>query len=239
MYTIFKKEFNTFFASTMGYGIVGLFLLFNGLLLWYFKGNWNIFNTGFADLQAYFDSTPWLLIFLIPAITMRFFSDEYSMGTIEILKTRPLTSWQIVLGKYFAGLAVIFISLIPTILYAISINQLALPQKIDGGSMMGSYLGLFILAATFTSIGIFASILSKNQIIAFLIGFIINLFFYFGWEQMAILNDKLPNFFQKPGMFAHYKSLGRGVIDSRDLVYFLSLGFLFLWITKKIFAAKK
>jgi ABC-2 type transport system permease protein len=238
MLAIFKKEFNLFFAGPIGYIVVGLFLLFNGLLLWYFKGNWNIFNIGFGDLQAFFESTPWLLLFLIPAITMRSFSDEYATGTIEILKTRPLTSWQIVLGKFLAGLAVIFLSLIPTFLYAISISQLTKPAVIDWGSIMGSYFGLFLVAMVFTAIGLFASILSKNQIIAFLVGLLLNFILYFSLEQLALWNPELPGFVQKLGIYEHYKSIGRGVLDSRDLIYFFSLGFFFLWLTKNKFASK-
>jgi ABC-2 type transport system permease protein len=238
MFAIFKKEFNAFFASSIGYLVVGLFLLFNGLLLWYFKGNWNIFNIGFADLQAFFESTPWLLVLLIPAITMRMFSDEYLTGTIEILKTRPITVWQVVMGKFFAGLSVVFLSLIPTLLYAISISRLAQPARIDWGSIIGSYLGLFLLGAAFTTIGLFASILSKNQLIAFLVGLILIFVLYWGFEQWALWNNNLPVFIQKLGMFDHYKSIGRGVVDSRDLIYFGSVIFLFLWLTKQKFAQK-
>ena len=236
MFAIFKKEFNAFFASSIGYLVVGLFLLFNGLLLWYFKGNWNIFNIGFADLQAFFESTPWLLVLLIPAITMRMFSDEYLTGTIEILKTRPITVWQVVMGKFLAGLSVVFLSLIPTLLYAISISRLAQPAHIDWGSIIGSYLGLFLLGAAFTAIGLFSSMLSKNQLIAFLIGLIFLFVLYWGFEQLALWNNNLPAFIQKLGMFDHYKSMGRGVVDSRDLVYFGSVIFLFLWLTKQKFA---
>lgn len=236
MIAILKKEFNNFFAGTIGYIVVGLFLLFNGLLLWYFKGNWNIFNIGFADLQAFFDMTPWLLLILIPAITMRMFSDEYTTGTIEILKTRPITAWQVVFGKFSAGLAVVFLSLIPTILYAISIYRLALPEKIDFGPIIGAYLGLFLVATVFTSIGLFTSILSKNQIIAFLLGLILNFILYYFFEQMSIWNNSLPSFVQKLGIIEHFKSIGRGVLDTRDIVYFFCVSFLFLWLTKERFS---
>lgn len=232
MYSIFKKEFNAFFTSPIGYMVVGLFLLFNGLLLWFFKGNWNILNTGFADMQAFFDSTPWLFLFLIPAITMRTFSDEFTSGTIEILKTRPITNWQIVMGKFWSSLALIVLSLLPTLVYAISIGILAKPAQIDWGTIIGSYLGLFFLGASFTAIGLFASILSKNQIVAFLIAILISFILYYGIEQGAIWYPKFPLFFQKFSLFEHYKSISKGVLDSSDFIYFTSVCFIFLYLTK-------
>ena len=231
MFSILKKEFNAFFASPIGYLVVGLFLLFNGLLLWYFKGNWNILNTGFADMQGFFDIAPWLLLLLIPAITMRMFSDEFTTGTIEILKTRPVSGWQIVLGKFWAALGLIVLSLLPTFIYAISISQLAKPASIDWGSIIGSYIGLVFLASSFTAMGLFASILSKNQIIAFLLGILLIFTLFYGLEQWVAWYPNLPNFFQKLSLYEHYKSIGKGVLDTRNLLYFLSVNFLFLFLT--------
>jgi ABC-2 type transport system permease protein len=211
---------------------VGLFLLFNGLLLWFFKGNWNIFNTGFADMQAFFDSTPWLFLFLIPAISMRSFSDEFANGTIEILKTRPLSSWQIVLGKFIAILALIFISLLPTFIYAISISKLAQPMSIDWGPIVGSYIGLFFLAMTFSAISLFASILSKNQIVAFLIGLLISFIMFYGIEQTAIWYPDLSDGIQNLSLYDHFLKVSKGVLDLKDLFYFFSLSFIFLFLTK-------
>lgn len=232
MYAVFKKEFNSFFTSPIGYLVIGLFLLFNSLLLWFFKGDWNIFNTGFADLQAFFDSVPWLLLFLVPAITMRSFSDEYSNGTIEILKTRPLSNWQIVLGKFFATLALILISLLPTLTYAFSISILALPAQIDWGPIVGSYIGLVFLSAVYTSIGLFTSIVSKNQIISFLVGLLFIFFLFYGIEQFVLWYPTLPNYLHNSSIFSHLKSISKGVIDSKDMLYFLSIGLFFLYLTK-------
>lgn len=232
MLSIFKKEFNTFFASPIGYVVVGLFLLVNSLLLWFFKGNWNIINTGFADMQAFFNSTPWLFILLIPAITMRTFSDEYTNDTIEILKTRPLTNWQIVWGKFLSSLSLIVISLLPTLIYAYSITRLASPEKIDWGTIIGSYIGLLFLGATFTAIGLFASILSKNQIVVFLIGVLLCFVLYFGIEQWALWYPNSPNFVQKLSLYEQYKSMGKGVLDSSSLIYIISVGLFFLYLTK-------
>ncbi|HIP47503.1 MAG TPA: gliding motility-associated ABC transporter permease subunit GldF [Lutibacter sp.] len=232
MIALFKKDFNAFFTSPIGYLVVGLFLLFNSLLLWFFKGDWNIFNTGFADMQAFFDSTPWLLLFLVPAITMRSFSDEYSNGTIEILKTRPLSNWQIVLGKFFATFTLILISLVPTLIYAFSISILAQPAHIDWGPIIGSYVGLSLLGAVFISIGLFTSILSKNQIVAFLVGLLLIFMLFYGIEQIVLWYPSLPNFMQNISLYTHLKSISKGVIDSRDLLYFLSVCLFFLFLTK-------
>ena len=232
MIAILKKEFNSFFTSPIGYLVVGLFLLSNGLMLWFFKGSWNIFNTGFADMQAFFDSTPWLLLFLIPAINMRSFSDEFSNGTIEILKTRPLTNWDIVFGKFLASLSLLFISLLPTLLYAFTISILAQPASIDWGPIIGSYIGLFFLAMVFNAIGLFASILSKNQIVAFLIGLLLSFLFYYGIEQLVLWFPELALFFQKFSLYEHFSSISKGVLDSRDLLYFASISFVFLFFTK-------
>jgi len=231
MFSIFRKEFNTFFSSTIGYLVMGLFLLFNGLLLWLFKGSWNILNTGFADMQGFFDIAPWLLLLLIPAVSMRMFSDEYTSGTIEILKTRPLSGWEIVMGKFFAALTLIVLSLLPTLIYAFSIAQLAQPERIDWGSIIGSYIGLIFLSSSFTAIALFASILSKNQIVSFLLGIVLIFILFYGITQWIEWYPNLPSVFQRIGLYEHYKSIGKGVLDSRNLIYLSSVSFLFLFLT--------
>jgi ABC-2 type transport system permease protein len=231
MYAIFKKEFTHFFSASIGYLVVGLFLLFNSLLLWVFKGNWNIITTGFADLQNFFISTPWLFLLLIPAINMRMFNDEFTTGTIELLKTKPLSGWDIVFGKFLAGMSLIALSIIPTLVYAISIAQLALPENIDWGRIIGSYFGLLFLASALTSTSLLASILSKNQIIALLLGGLFSVLFYYGIDLWAEWLPNLPDFIQGLSLAEHYKSIGKGVIDSRDVVYFLSFTGLFLYLT--------
>lgn len=236
MIAILKKEFNLFFASPIGYLVIAVFLIVNGLFLWVFKGEFNILNAGFADLNSFFYSTPWFFIFLIPAITMRSFTDEIRQGTIEILKTKPLTNWQIILGKYFGALLLIVLALIPTITYVYTVFQLGNPiGNLDFGSTLGSYFGLLFLASAFTSIGLFASTLSNNQIVAFIIGAALCFILFYGFDAFAELNI-VENFnLENIGMNAHFKSISRGVIDTKDIVYFLSINFLFLFLTKEKF----
>lgn len=233
MIPILKKEFNAFFASPVAYLVIGIFLLINGLFLWVFKDNFNILNAGFADLSSFFYLSPWLFLFLIPAITMKSFADEFNSGTIEILKTKPVTDWQIVLGKFLACLVLVIIALVPTIIYVYTIYQLANPiGDIDFGSIIGSYLGLLFLATSYTAIGLFTSTISKNQIVAFILGVFITFLLFYGFDALASLSTTNSYFIQKLGINEHFKSISRGVIDTRDIVYFTSVTFFFLFITK-------
>ena len=233
MFAILKKELNTFFASPIGYLVIAVFLLVNGLFLWVFKGDFNILNAGFSDLSSFFYLAPWFFIFLIPAITMRSFSDEIRSGTIEILKTKPLSNWQIVLGKYFGALLLIILALVPTLTYVYTVDQLGNPVgNLDFGSTLGSYFGLLFLAAAFTAIGLFTSILSNNQIVAFIIGVVLSFLMFYGFEAIAELNIFQNYSIQNFGMLEHYKSISRGVIDTKDILYFVSVTFFFLYLTK-------
>ena len=232
MIAILRKEFNSFFASPIAYLVIGVFLLINGLLLFLFKDDFNILNAGFADLNSFFFVTPWVFIFLIPAITMKSFADEFSSGTIELLKTKPISNWQIVLGKFWAVLLLVVIALLSTITYVYTVYQLANPiGNIDFGATIGSYIGLLFLAATYTAIGLFTSTLSKNQIVAFILGVFSTFFLFYGFD--AISNSFDNNLtIQQIGINEHFKSISRGIIDTRDLVYFISVTIFFLFITK-------
>jgi len=234
MLAIFKKEFNSFFTSTIAYLTIGIFLLINGLFLWVFDDGFNILNAGFADLTSFFYLAPWILIFLIPAITMKTFADEFRSGTIEILKTRPITNVTLVLGKFFAILTLLIIVLIPTFVYVYSIHELGNPVgNLDYGSISGSYLGLFLLASSFASIGIFTSTLSKNQVVAFLLGICMVFLFYYGFDAVSSLFGDYSYTIKLFGMNEHYKSISRGVIDSRDVLYFMSIIIFFLFVSKQ------
>lgn len=231
MLAILKKEINSFFASSIGYLVIAIFLTLNGLFLWLFKGEFNILDYGFADLSSFFLLAPWILIFLIPAVTMRSFSDEKKQGTLELLLTKPISNFYIVLGKYFGSLILILIALLPTLLYVYTIYQLGSPVgNLDTGSIVGSYFGMLFLAATYTAIGIFTSSLTNNQIVAFITAGIICLILYIGLEGFAEVTSIF--YLEKLSMSFHYKSMSRGVLDSRNLVYFLSLTSFFLILTK-------
>ncbi len=232
MFPILKKEFNSFFASPIAYLVIGVFLLVNGLFLWVFKDDLNILNAGFADLNSFFLLAPWILLFLIPAITMKSFADELNSGTIETLKTKPITDWQIVLGKFSASLLLIIVALAPTLTYVYTILQLGNPKgNLDIGSTLGSYIGLLFLAATYTSIGLFTSTFSKNQIVAFILGVFITFFLFYGFDAIASLFSNSYSV-QLFGINEHFKSISRGVIDTRDVIYFISVTSFFLLLTK-------
>ncbi|PKG52708.1 gliding motility-associated ABC transporter permease subunit GldF [Olleya sp. 1-3] len=231
MLAILKKEINSFFASPIGYLVIAIFLLLNGLFLWVFKGEFNILDNGFADLSPFFLLAPWILIFLIPAVTMRSFSDEKKQGTLELLLTKPISTLQLVLGKYLGAFVLIIIALLPTILYVYTVYQLGNPTgNIDFGSTLGSYFGLLFLVAAYTAIGVFASTLSDNQIVAFIVAVFLCLFFFIGFEGIADVASS--NMIEQLGMNAHYKSMSRGVLDTRDIIYFLSVTILFIALTK-------
>ena len=232
MKAILLREINSFFGSPIGYLVIAIFLLLNGLFLWVFDGDFNILNSGFADLSPFFTLAPWILIFLIPAVTMRSFSDEKKQGTLELLLTKPLSISAIVNGKFFAALLLITIAIIPTFLYVWAIYGLGLPEgNIDLGSTLGSYFGLLFLIAAYAAIGIFTSSLSDNQIVAFILAVFICFALYFGFEGIASYFGILQSTVSGFGMDAHFKSMARGVLDTRDILYFVSITILFLALT--------
>jgi ABC-2 type transport system permease protein len=234
MLAILRKEINSFFSSSIGYLVIALFLILNGLFLWFFESDFNIFDYGFADLTPFFTLAPWILIFLIPAITMRSFSEEKRLGTLELLLTKPISGWHIVLGKYFGAFVLILLALIPTLTYVYTVWTLGNPVgNLDVGSTLGSYFGLLFLIAAYTSIGVLTSTLSQNQIVAFIVAVFICFFMYFGFEGIAstdIFGD-FNGLVEKIGMKTHFDSIARGVIDTRDVIYFVSITDFFLFLT--------
>ncbi|MCF6350560.1 MAG: gliding motility-associated ABC transporter permease subunit GldF [Flavobacteriaceae bacterium] len=224
-----KKELQIFFATPIGYLVIALFLVFNSLFLFVFKTDFNILNAGFADLNAFFYLTPWTFIFIISAITMRSFSDEIQTGTIEILKTKPITNWQIIFGKYVASLILICIALVPTLIYFFTVYKLGNPiGNIDFASTLGSYIGLLFLASAFITIGLFSSTFSNNQIVSFLIANCISFALYYVFELLGTSNITI----RKLGMHQHFQNISKGIIDTRDLIYFLSITIFFFLMTK-------
>ncbi len=242
MWTLFKKEISGFLNSVLGYVVISVFLLVNGLFLWVFPLESNILDFGYANIDGLFLIGPFVFLFLIPAITMRFFAEEKKTGTIELLMTRPLTDLQVIMAKYFAALALVVISILPTLLYYFSVYQLGFPKgNIDSGGMWGSYIGLFFLGASFVAIGLFASSLTDNQIISFILAVVLSGFLYIGFEFIYGLDlfGSADLLVKTLGLSAHYSAMSRGVIDSRDLVYFLSIIVLFLLFTKLSIESRK
>ncbi len=234
MWSICKKELRQFFSSLTGYIAILVFLLVNGLVLFVF--NDNILDFGYATLDRFFQLAPWILLLLIPAIAMRSFADEFRTGTYEILQTRPLTRWQIIGGKYTGSLIVVFIALIPTIVYIFSIQRLSSGEGIDLGATIGSYTGLFFLAAVFTAISVCCSSFTNNAVVAFIASLIGCALLYYGFSAVSRL-PALANgpdyYIEMIGIDFHYRSISRGLIDTRDIIYFFSVIFLFLSITNR------
>jgi ABC-2 type transport system permease protein len=232
MKSILLREIKSFFGSPIGYLVIAIFLLLNGLFLWVFEGEYNILNSGFADLSPFFTLSPWILLFLIPAVTMRSFSDEKKQGTIELLMTKPISIWNIVNGKFLGAFLLIVIALIPTLIYVYVIYGLGNPVgNLDFGSILGSYFGLLFLIASYTAIGIFTSTLSENQIVAFILSVFLCFVFYFGFTGISTFIKSAQDIIASFGMDYHYKSISRGVIDTRDVIYFASVTILFLSLT--------
>lgn len=225
----------------MAYITLGIFLLACGLMFWFFPDT-SILDYGYAEMDGFFSLVPYLFMFLISAITMRSFAEERKEGTYVLLATRPLSDWQIILAKYLACLVLVLFALLPTLIYYYSISQLGMPQgNIDTGAVIGSYIGLLLLGSAFTSIGIFASSFTKNQIIAFAVAVFLCFFAYSGFDSLsrvAALNgveSQLVNL----GIAAHYQSISRGVLDTRDVIYFITFVALFLGLTKVMIGGRK
>ncbi len=228
--SIYRKEVASFFNSLIAYVVIGVFLIGVGLFFWVFEGN--VLETREASMQLLFDAGPYFFLFLVPAITMRAFAEEIKTGTIEFLATKPITDWQIILGKYLAAVFLVLFSLIPTFIYYLSLSNLGNPPgNLDAGAIIGSYIGLFFLGSIYAAIGLFTSALSENQIIAYILGLFLCFFFF----QAFDLFDGLT----KLGILAHYASISRGVIDTRDLLYFLSFIGIALISTQMVLGRRK
>lgn len=235
MTAILRKEINSFFASPIGYLVIGLFLIINGLFLWVFSGEYNILDSGFASLTPFFTLAPWIFLFLIPAITMKSFSEEKKQGTLELLLTKPLSKWQLVLGKYLGSLLLAILSLLPTLLYVWTIYSLGKTEgNLDMGAITGSYLGLILLAGCYAAIGMFASALTNNQLVSFILAIFLCFISFFAFDALADTSPWEIGAFglEDLGISGHYTSISRGVIDTRDLVYFISFIIFFLALTR-------
>jgi ABC-2 type transport system permease protein len=234
MMQIYLKEVSAFFSSLIGYIVVGVFLLFLGLIIWVFP-DYSILYYYYASLDQLFDISPLVFLFLIPAVTMRTYAEEQQNTTLELLQTKPITARDIVLGKYLASLTLVLVAILPTVLYFYTVHELGSPKgNIDNGAILGSYIGLIFLAACFAAIGTYASSLTSNQIVSFLLSAFLCFVIYWGFFYLS----KLPVFvgtwddlIQKIGMDHHYRSMSRGVLDTRNVIYFITVIYLFLGLT--------
>lgn len=241
-FTIGKKELRSFFSSPTGYIVIALFVIATALFLWIFPGEYNVFDNGYANLNGLFIMAPWLYLFLCPAITMRFFSEEKQQGTIELLFTKPLSKWAIVVGKSVAGWLLVVVALLPSLLWYWAVNRLADPVgNVDGGAFWGSFIGLLFLAMVYISIGVFSSAISNNQIVSFVIAAAISFLLFYGFELIGSLfnNGAIDDLIKNFGINEHYKSISRGVIDSRDIIYFILLYMIFTASTVSIISKKQ
>ncbi len=242
MWALFTKEIRSFLSSLTGYIVIGVFLVITGLFLWVLPSESNIIEYGYANVDGLFIIGPFVFLFLVPAVTMRSFADERKSGTIELLFTRPLTDFQIVSAKYLAAVTLVVFSLLPTLIYYATVYYFAMPPgNIDTGGFIGSFIGLFLLGAVFVSIGLFASAITDNQVVSFVVAVLLSFFLYLGFQfifSLSLFGD-LDLFIKNLGISAHYSSISRGVIDTRDLIYFFSVIGLFLFLTKFSLASRK
>jgi ABC-2 type transport system permease protein len=234
MKSILYKEIHTFLSSYIGFLAMGIFVVITGLMIWVFP-QYSVLNYGYSSLEMFFSLAPILLLIIIPAITMRLLSEEKQTGTIEWIYTKPLSDWQIILGKYFASILLIIIALIPTVIYYFSIYQLGAPVgNIDNGGVIGSYIGLVFLSGAFCAIGLFASSITANQIAAFIFAATLSALIFWGFDLVStfeIFDGMIAYVLKNIGIAYHYDSISRGVLDTRDVIYFCSIIFIFLYAT--------
>jgi len=241
MFEVFKKEVNSFLNSLIAYVVISVFLLSIGLLTWVFPET-SVLEYGFASMETLFSLGPYVFMFLIPAITMRMFAEEKKSGTLELLLTQPLTEWQIILGKYFSGFMLVIFSLVPTIIYYYSLYQLGNPVgNIDTAGVAGSYVGLILLGGVFTAIGLFASSMSENQIVSFIIAVFLCFILYSGFGSLAAVDvwGQFSLALEQLGILYHYNSLSKGLLDSRNLIYFISMATIMLMLTHLVLKSRK
>jgi ABC-2 type transport system permease protein len=242
MYSLLRKEISGFFSSLTGYLVIIVYLLINSLFLWVFPGNYNIPESNYASLAPMFIISPWVFLFLVSAVTMRMFADESKSGTLELILTKPLSELQIILAKYFASVLLVLFSILPTLIFFLSVYLLGNPVgNIDTGGTWGSYIGLFFLAAIYASVGIFASSITDNQIIAFILSAILSLTLYIGFDALSMLDifAKHEGFIASMGINEHYKSISRGIVDTRDIVYFIGVASIFILATRTVMQSRK
>lgn len=242
MLTILKKEVNEFFSSPTGYIVIIVFLLINSLFLWVIPGENNVLDSSYAGLDTLFVLSPWVFMFLVPAVTMKMIAEEKRTGTIELIYSKPITERQIILGKFFAAVILVVLSLLPCLFYYVSIYLLGeTPGNLDKGGTIGAFMGLFFLAAIYASAGIFASSLTDNQVVAFIIAVFICFILYLGFDFFAYLPGlkRVDEVVINLGINEHYKSISRGVLDIKDAVYFIAVATIFNEATRMMLLSRK
>lgn len=242
MFAVFKKEINGFFSSLTGYIVIIVFLLVNSMFMWVFPGEWNILDSGYAGLETLFFLSPWVFLFLVPAVTMRMIAEEKRLGTIELIYSRPVTERGFIYGKYLASVALVLLALLPAGVYYVSVYLLGeSPGNIDKGGTMGAFIGLFFLASVYAAAGLFASSITDNQVIAFIVAVLLCFILFTGFDSFAYLPGlkKLDEFVIRLGINEHYKSVSRGVIDIRDVAYFAAAVALFNEATRLVLLSRK
>ncbi len=241
MFAVLRKEINSFLNSVIAYIVIGVFLLTTGLFTWVFPDS-SVLDYGYADLLTLFNIAPWVFLFLIPAITMRTFAEEKKSGTIELLLTKPITDLQLITGKFLACFSLAILALLPTLVYYYSVYTLGNPVgNLDSAAVAGSYLGMVFLAGIFTAVGIFASALTENQIVAFIIAVFFCFLLYSGFDSLAAIDvwGTTSYLISQLGVSFHYSALSKGLIDSRDVLYFVSVAVLFLLATRLVMESRK
>lgn len=242
MLAILTKEISGFFSSLTGYIVIIVFLLINSLFMWVFPGEWNILDSGYAGLETLFFLSPWIFLFLVPAVTMRMIAEEKRLGTLELIYSKPVSERGIVYGKYFASVVLVLLALIPGVIYYISVYMLGeIPGNIDKGGTFGAFTGLFFLAAVYASAGLFASSLTDNQVVSFIIAVLISFFLFMGFDSFAYLPGlrNIDEYIIGLGINEHYKSISRGVIDLRDILYFVAVVIIFNEATRLVLLSRK
>jgi len=242
MLAIFRKEITGFFSSLTGYIVIIVFLLINSLFMWVFPGEWNILDSGYAGLDTLFFLSPWIFLFLVPSVTMKMIAEEKRLGTLELIYSKPVTERGIVYGKYFASVALVLMALLPGLIYYFSVYILGeTPGNLDKGAALGAFTGLFFLAAVYASAGLFSSSITDNQVIAFIIAVLISFFLFMGFDSFAYLPGlkKVDEFVIRMGINEHYKSISRGVIDLRDIIYFIAVVLIFNEATRLVLLSRK
>jgi len=241
MFAVYRREIASFFNSLTGYIVIIVYLMINSLVMWILPGDWNILDSGYAGLDSLFVISPWVFLFLVPAVTMKIFAEEKRAGTLELLLSRPLTERQIIYGKYLASVSLVLVALLPCIIYYISVSALGeTPGNLDKGGILGAFIGLFFLASVYASIGVFASSLTENQVVAFIVAVLICFIIFIGFDSFAILPGftGIDEFLISLGINEHYRSMSRGVIDLSDMLYFAVVISLFTEATRLMLVSR-